>query len=418
MNGEVFARVPAIEVEQPIGVFYAAAIPARKLLDVCYTDPVSAIRDDESYRLVGSQRRLDEKRLQAIGRFIGTNDSTFPNSVILAANYDRDDGAAVEAERRWFVEERGGRLELVIPTGFPLAPIIDGQHRLFGFAFAPAHRLDMPVLCSVFIDLPRPYQAYVFATVNSTQKSVSRSQTFELFGYNLEEEDPGVWSPEKLAVFIGRKLNTEPGSPFHDHILVAAKADFGLTAASARSVGRWMISMATFVDGVARLVSTSPRRDDEDLRTGEGVGRAGLSRVTRVDRAPLRDLYLEGEDRVLMAAVRNFFDAVFQILGDRLGIESYLTKTVGMQALFDTLHALAPEALRRKNFSVGWFAERLRPLGEIDFAHAAFQAASGQGRTTIRRVVFSVIGVEPARIRGDSKETARLVERVRLRPER
>ena len=227
----------AVKVEQPIGVFYAAAIPARKLLDVCYTDPVWAVRYEDSYRLRGSQRRLEEKRLRAIGRFIGTNDSTFPNSVILAANYDREYGASVEGAVRWHIEEAEGRMELVIPTATPLAPIIDGQHRLFGFTYAPTERLDMPVLCSVFIDLPRPYQAYVFATVNSTQKSVSRSQTFELFGYNLDEEDPAVWSPEKLAVFFARKLNTEAGSPFYEHILVAAQSDFGITAASAKAGG-------------------------------------------------------------------------------------------------------------------------------------------------------------------------------------
>ena len=409
MNGRAFVRVPTVQVEQPIGVFYAASIPARKLLEVCYTDRVWAIRYEDSYRLRGSQRRLDEKRLRDIGRFIGTNDSTFPNSVILAANYDREEGASVDEAVRWRIEEVDGGLELVIPTGNPLAPIIDGQHRLFGFSYAPTERLDMPVLCSVFIDLPRPYQAYVFATVNSTQKSVSRSQTFELFGYNLDEEDPAVWSPEKLAVFLARKLNIETGSPFCEHILVAAQADFGMTAASARESGRWMISMATFVDGVTRLVSTSPRRDDEYLRTGKDVTRSHLSRVVRPGSAPLRDLYLEGRDSVLMAAVRNFFDAVFARIGGGLGVDSYLTKTVGMQALFDTLYRLAPEALVERNFSVDWFSARLEGVETVDYSHPAFRTASGQGRTTLRKVILAATRLDE----NPDEATESLLESVR-----
>ena len=166
--------------------------------------------------------------------------------------------------------------------------------------------------------------------------------------------------------------------------------------------------MATFVDGVTRLVSTSPRRDDEDLRTGKDVNRSQLSRVARPGSAPLRDLYLEGRDTVLMAAVRNFFEAIFAIIGDGLTVESYLVKTVGMQALFDTLRALAPKALRNKKFSVDWFSEQLEGLGSVDFAHAAFREASGQGRTTIRKVVLAVIGEDEQ----PDEDTQRLIETV------
>ena len=53
-----FARFPAIRVEQPLGEFYAVAIPARTLLRVCYTDRLRAVIDGDSYRLDGSQRDI------------------------------------------------------------------------------------------------------------------------------------------------------------------------------------------------------------------------------------------------------------------------------------------------------------------------------------------------------------------------
>ena len=393
---QYFARIPAIRVEQPIGEFYAAAIPARKLLEVCYTDRLRAIQDGENYRLDGSQRLINEPRLKDIGRYIATREAAFPNAIILAANYSASTGLINQNENeRWRIEvnDTDECLELVIPTSMPLAPIIDGQHRLFGFPHSNQQRLDMPVLCSIFLDLPRPYQAYLFATINSTQKPVDRSQTYELFGYNIEEEPPEFWSPEKLAVFLTRKLNTDPDSPLHQRILVAAENDFAISRAEAKKDGRWMISTATFVDGIARLVSTSPKKDADALRTGKDRDRSSLAEE-RQDKSPLRELYLDTRDKLILSAVTNFFEVIFGENGARLTTSSYLTKTVGVQALFDTLRALAPMALEDKDFSKEWFETHLKPLFEIDFSKGPFQQASGQGRTQIKRVIFHLLELD------------------------
>jgi hypothetical protein len=75
----------AISVSQPFGDFVVAALPARLLLDTCYSDRLEArLQSDGSYRLEGSQRRLDDKRLKEIGGFIDKGSASFPNSIILA----------------------------------------------------------------------------------------------------------------------------------------------------------------------------------------------------------------------------------------------------------------------------------------------------------------------------------------------
>ncbi|QIK42420.1 DNA phosphorothioation-associated DGQHR protein 1 [Pontivivens nitratireducens] len=412
-----FARFPAIRIEQPLGEFYAVAIPAKTLLKVCYTDRLRAVMDGDSYRLDGSQRDIDQKRLKEIGRYIGTSEVAFPNSIILAANYVMADGLSLsDTTKKWRVEEDtegSGCCQLIIPTSEPLAPIIDGQHRLFGFTEAAERRLGMSILCSVFLDLPRPYQAYLFATINSTQKPVDRSQTYELFGYNIDEEPPEFWSPEKLAVFLSRKLNTDPSSPLYRRILVAAENDFAITRAEAKADNRWMISTATIVDGITRLISTSPKRDADELRTGRENNRSKLGVSTHADRSPLRSIYLETRDKVLLGAVSNFFNAVFKAYGTELGISSYLTKTVGMQALFDTLRALSPLALKDMDFSEEWFLERLAPIATVDFTHEAFQQASGQGRTQIRRVLFFILKLEQNLTDDQAKEIERIVDQAR-----
>jgi hypothetical protein len=57
--------------------------------------------------------------------------------------------------------------------------------------------------------------------LNSTQKRVDKSLTYELFGYNISEEKEEYWTPDKLAVFLTRKLNTEENSPLSGRILIA-----------------------------------------------------------------------------------------------------------------------------------------------------------------------------------------------------
>src|ERR1700733_12853584 len=86
-------RVRALEVEQPLGVFYVVSIPARVLLQVAYSDVLCAslAPDGGGYILEGTQRLSQPKRLAQIADYIDRQDAAFPNSIILAANF-RPDG--------------------------------------------------------------------------------------------------------------------------------------------------------------------------------------------------------------------------------------------------------------------------------------------------------------------------------------
>lgn len=70
---------------------------------------------------------------------------------------------------------------------------------------------------------------------------------------------------------------------------------------------------------------------------------------------------------------------------------SYITKTVGVQALFDILRRLAPAALEEKNISVDYFVSRLQKAEKINFADDMFKNASGSGRTFIRKEIEAAI---------------------------
>ena len=406
---------PALRVTQPIGTFYVTVLPAELLLQVASSDVMSATLNSSGvgYSLTGTQRLIQDKRLGQIADYIDRIDAAFPNSIILAANYNKDVGIdqdeieAMELEEKesrrevpsgiagrvskaWSINEaEPGYFNLIIPTNDKLAAIIDGQHRLFAFTKAdPTTRLSMELICSIFLDLPKPFQAQLFATINSTQKPVDRSLTFELFGYNVSDEAEKLWSPDKLAVFLARKLATEERSPLRARIFVSPKRDEALKALLAQA--DWRVSTAVVVDGILRLFSTNPKRDANAMRTPESCERSILRDGPR-DRSPLRDAFVSGNDTLIYTLTENYLTACNNVFWSTAREGSYITKTVGVQALFDILRKLAPEAYAAKDLRIAHFEEILIPAGDIDFSAAQFRVPAGSGRSAIRKAIEEVI---------------------------
>ncbi|ECT1456142.1 DGQHR domain-containing protein, partial [Salmonella enterica subsp. enterica serovar Mbandaka] len=194
MSNEI--RLPAIKIEQPIGSFYAVSMRSDLLSKVAFSSRAeykkSDLQEGIFSLLKGNQRELDLKRSKQIGQYIDSVESTFPNSIILGANFDKDGNLIEDYDIRWRVEKNGDLYTLVIPSeNNVVATIIDGQHRLSGFGYS--ERENMELLCSVFIDLPAPYQAYIFATINFNQKNVNKSLAYDLYGFRVEEEDKKEW---------------------------------------------------------------------------------------------------------------------------------------------------------------------------------------------------------------------------------
>lgn len=400
-------EVKALRVEQPIGVYYVAILKARVLLEVAFSDVLSASsrEGEDCYDLDGTQRLMNPKRLQMIADYINRPDAAFPNSIILAANFRKEDGLiedddfegdgseAPASARRWSVDEQeDGYCVLRIPTKEKLAAIIDGQHRLFAFVNARPNRLDeMNLICSIFLDLPKPYQAQLFATINSTQKPVDKSLTYELFGYNLDEEDETFWSPDKLAVFLTRKLGTDEKSPLKGRIVIAPKKDDALARMNAGAL--WRVSTAVVVEGIMRLITSNPKKDTANLLDTERKKRSALESL-RKDKSPLRKAYIASQDAVVYTMTLNFLIACEEVFWSRAGAGSFITKTVGVQALFDILRMLAADAYEARNISAQYFVQKLEPAGHLDFSEDAFRNASASGRSLIRRTIESAIVAE------------------------
>ena len=338
-------RLPAIKVQQPLGDFFVIALDAVTLREVTFLAPTRIASVDRKafwYSLLGAQRTSSERRAKQIAKYIDTVEAAFPNSIILAANYIHDGEFQEDAEKRWKIKQvDGNTYELVIPTSEPMASVVDGQHRLLGFKYCKQERNSMELLCAVYMDLPHAYQAYLFATININQRKVNKSLAYEQFGYNLDDEESGGWAPDKLAVYFTRKLNLDPQSPFYRHIKIAPISEEPLF--TGEEPVAWQVSTACVVEGIARLLSQNPK-NDRDLLHQKPVNSRSRSFLTQ-NAAPLRSLYIQGQDKRIYNILMGYFTAVKDKLWDTADNRSYIKKTVGVQALFDIFRDISEEIL-------------------------------------------------------------------------
>lgn len=399
----------AVEVVQPIGSFVVTALPWHVLQNLTYPDPLRLATDPrfkgreqewkDVGRLEGTQRPIERDRLKAIGRFIATYDATFPNAIILAipgsSMVPEGPGAGVD----WEVRRSKGQVQLAIPVGARLAVVVDGQHRLYAF---PGAELDnatpFDVVCSVFFDLPRPMQAMIFATINTNQKPVRRGLAMNLYGYNIDDESQEFWSPEKVAVFLTRRLNFDEASPLQRLIRVeAAGAPVALLLPGAKRA----ITMVAVVDGILGLISTDARRDRDRLKRPDKflARRVGRNQLTD-DGSPLRCWYLEQQDGALYELLRSCLGEIksrlWSGLSDRTGM---LNRSVGVRALFRVLSHVVNEQRRKTGGDAGLadavrrrWTEVVEIIETLDFRDDYFEATD-RGRRRIELVIGHATGL-------------------------
>jgi DNA phosphorothioation-associated DGQHR protein 1 len=390
-NNQNYLELPALKINQPLGVFYVISISAKDLLSVSFSEPLKYI--DNSGKVKGNQRPKDEKRLKEIAKYIDSVEMAFPNSIILTANYTENGKISKDHTERWKVTEKGDICQLIIPKNIKLAAIIDGQHRLSAFEYVTNQERfeDLQLLCSVYFDLPSSYQAFLFATINSNQKKVDRSLALEQFGYNVDEESEKAWTPEKLAVFLSRKLNIDSAiSPFYNHIKVAPMGVENLFDGNQQK--EWVVSTATIVDGICSLITSNAKRDRILMQQQSIFSGRSRSLVKEIkDVSPLRIKFLELQDQTLYDVIVSYFDKLKNTLWNNASQKSYINKTVGIQASFDILKLIitTENSDLPEEIEFGRYLEKMR---HIDFSDKFFQA-SGIGRSRIKNVMAVAGGI-------------------------
>ena len=190
--------------------FYCFVTTPRDLLKISFVNHRS-LNDPEGAPTY--QRLVSRTRMRDIGEFIKAG-GYFPNNILI--NFMRN----VRFEKAAVDENAGGvqfgRLHL--PDRYRSAWIIDGQHRLYGFAPIDDKYLNQNVIVVAFEFLSKTEEANLFVTINHEQKSVPKHLLDDLegelkWGSEIPSERIGSISARLINV-----LNTDMGEPFYNRI--------------------------------------------------------------------------------------------------------------------------------------------------------------------------------------------------------
>lgn len=135
------------------------------------------------------QRLLVPKRLKGITKFIDDG-GYFPNSIIINFANPSDE---LKTTFDFIHKEDNSNCEfglLNIPNAYGIAYIIDGQHRVYGYANS-AYKDEHTIPVVAFDNIPSEEQLQIFMDINENQKAVSPSLRLDL------EEDL-YWHADRL----------------------------------------------------------------------------------------------------------------------------------------------------------------------------------------------------------------------------
>lgn len=180
-------RIPALKGTMGGHTYYMLSIEPATLLKIGFV--LHRTRVNTQITMPTYQRLLVPSRLKGIGEFIDKKNGYFPNSVII--NFDDSE----RKNRIQFDLASGGSDDtrtklgyLTIPNAYCIAYIIDGQHRVYGYAGSKYKDTNtIPVVA--FDGLPSDEQLRIFMDINEHQKAVSPSLRLDL-NEDLNWESP------------------------------------------------------------------------------------------------------------------------------------------------------------------------------------------------------------------------------------
>ena len=212
---EMKLQVPATRAQMGGKIFYNFVIRPSELLKRSFI----AHKANQSSRagIEYYQRLISNQRLRKIANYIDDG-GLFPTNIVINIRSDRP---LIFDVKKKFAGASVGTLHL--PSQYACAWVIDGQHRLFGYAHSKrAEKKDdnttFPVLA--FDDLPSPEEAQMFVDVNHEQKSVSTSLLKEIYAtLNWESADFKLRT-DALTAKLVLEFNKRPTSPLNGRIKV------------------------------------------------------------------------------------------------------------------------------------------------------------------------------------------------------
>ena len=200
-------KVPATRGKLGGKYFYSFVTTPRHLLKVGFVNH-RTLDDPEGHPTY--QRLIQKSRLRDIGKFISEG-GYFPNNLLI--NFMKEPRFDI-LEKDVTTDVHYGQLYL--PNTYKSAWIIDGQHRLYGYANLPDKYLDEKLIVVAFNGLKKNEEADLFVKINHEQRSVPKNLLDDLEGQlKWGSEDPG----ERVGAVAARliqQINRDLSSPFYN----------------------------------------------------------------------------------------------------------------------------------------------------------------------------------------------------------
>lgn len=206
-------EIPAIKGEMGTKTYYMFSIEPELLLKMGFILHRTKVNESE---FPTYQRLLVAKRLPGITKFINEG-GYFPNSIIINFNSKKNKIQFEASSKTSDSNSCFGTLK--IPNSYAIAYIIDGQHRVYGYANSDFKNSNtIPVVA--FESLDTSEQLKIFMDINENQKAVSPSLRLDLeedLYWNSERTDSRM---KALRSSIIKELANNQSSPLFEKISV------------------------------------------------------------------------------------------------------------------------------------------------------------------------------------------------------
>lgn len=206
--------VPAIRGSMGGHTYYSFSIEPARLLKMAYV----LHRNQANSELMPTYQRLIKKsRLKKVAEFVEEG-GFFPNSIILNIETKKKKGdLQFDLGPKSDGEAKIGMLHL--PQTYRAAYVIDGQHRLYGYANSDRADSDLiPVVA--FVDLDRAEQVKLFMQINENQQAVPKNLRNTLNADLLWDSDDYTERARALRLRIAQHLGDQKSSPLYDRVIV------------------------------------------------------------------------------------------------------------------------------------------------------------------------------------------------------
>jgi DNA sulfur modification protein DndB len=210
--------VPATKGMMGGTTFYNFLVSPGELLKISYVGHKSS-RSLENLNTY--QRMLKPKRLNEIVKFLNDG-GKFPTNIVV--NFKNNKKKSLRFDKKLNI----GEMELgqlTLPNQFASAWIIDGQHRLYGYAYREIKQgptYDKSVLSVLaFENLPATEEMDMFIDINNRQVKVQKNLLEELYA-DLHWDSPNL--AERYLALVSKivnELNGRKTSPLVDRVIVS-----------------------------------------------------------------------------------------------------------------------------------------------------------------------------------------------------